>query len=140
MPTAPGRKFRITAKCGVPTNQRAGRRIAMGVGCTSLIGVGPGFPPILAAGAGGRVRLTDIRSIARSGRRLMYRSLASVAASDLAPVSAAGAELVGCPWDHATVSIRGGAVGVVAGSARSDSATITAAALLRCMAARASRT
>src|SRR5450755_953017 len=111
----------IGAGLGFLLTRGAGLRITMAAGCMQM-----------AAGAGGRVRLMDIRSIVQSGRRRMCRSSASEAASDLA--LAVGAGLAGCPWDRVTFSIRGGDVGAAGGLARSDSATTTAGALLRCMA------
>src|SRR5580704_11119012 len=94
---APGLRSRITVRCGVRRYRRAGLLTAMGVGSMNRIGDGPGFRTMTgvgllittaagcmptAVGDGGRVRLTGIRSIARSGRPLMSRSLAWAAASD----------------------------------------------------------
>src|ERR1700689_2212125 len=98
MATAPGRKFRITGRCGGRMSRQVGVRIGMGAGCTNLIGDGPGWEMNrgvgllittvagcmqAVAGVGGRVRLTDIRSIVRSGRQLMFRSSEADLESDL---------------------------------------------------------
>lgn len=130
-------------QCGVPRLLQAGLRIETGVGCTSLIGDGPGFLTMIgdgrrittaagciwmAVGDGGRVRRMGIRSIVRSGRRLMSRSVDLVEGSE--SVSALdGDRLAGCRWDQVTSSIHGGDVGVV-GMATDVSAT-TEADLLR---------
>ena len=112
--TAPGRKFRITVQCGgqrKPT--RTGLRIAMATGCTSLIGDGPGFRTMTGAGRrittaagcmltevgdGGPVRLTDIRSTVRSGRRLMFRSSDAAAVSDLDSAWRLGFDRLASSW------------------------------------------
>ena len=129
----------------------AGLLIAMAAGCMSLIGDGPGFRTIpgaglrittaagwmlTAVGDGGLVRLTDIRTTVRSGRRLMFRSLDGAVVSDL---DSAGAQSAGCRLDLVTFSIPGGAVGAEA-SAMPVSASTTAAALLRCAPVRGFRT
>src|SRR5271157_707984 len=148
MAMARGRRFRITAPCGGRRCRRIGLLIATGAGCTNLIGDGLGFRMIrgaglrittgagcmsMAAGVGGRVLLTDTRSISRFGRRLMCRSAAS---GDLVLGSVRWA---GCRLDPATFSIRGGAVGAE-GSDTPVSADTIAADLLHCARARASRT
>jgi hypothetical protein len=81
-----------------------------------------------------------IRSIVRSGRRRMCRSLDLAGDLDSVLDSAAGAALDGCLWGHVTASIRGTDGGVADGSARWASANTTAADSLHCTAAIASRT
>ena len=139
-------------QCGGRRCRRVGLLIATGAGCMNRIGDGRGFHMTrgagllitmgggcmsTAGGVGGRVRLTGIRSISRFGRRLMFRSLASVALdSDLVLDSG---RWDGCRLDLVTFSIRGGVVGVAASGIRASANTI-AAVLLRCARARAFRT
>src|SRR5271154_4065705 len=120
--TAPGLRFRTTVRYGGQMWQPAGLLIAMAAGCMNLIGDGPGFRPIHGAGLpitmaagcrtadrglGGRVRFMDILFTVRFGRRLMFRSLASAAVSDLASASGMAADLGGFHSDRAIISIRG---------------------------------
>ena len=133
--------------------RRAGLLIAMGVGCMSLTGDGPGFRMTrgagllitmaagcmtMRAGDGGRDRRMVIRSIVRFGRRLMSRSLVSVVDLGLALDSADGAMWAGFRLVRVTGSIHGGVV--MDDSARRAGVDLIAADLLLCMAGRDSRT
>lgn len=145
MVTERGQRFRIMVQCGVQRSRRDGLHIATGVGCMSRIGAGHGFLTMIgdgrritmaagcmsmAVGDGGLVRRMGIRSIVRSGRRLMSRSVDLVAGSEWASASD-GDRSVGCHWDLVTSSIRGGDVGVV-GMATDISVDLTEAASLPC--------
>jgi hypothetical protein len=79
--------------------------MSLGAGLLTITagGCGTAIP-----GRGGRDRSGAVVSIVRSGRRPMWDSLDSVAASELVSASAAGVVLAGCPWAPATGSIRGG--------------------------------
>src|SRR6266852_3202934 len=133
--TAHGRKSRITVQCGGQPWRTTGLRIAMAAGCTSLIGDGPGFR--MMTGAGGPVRFTGTRIIARYGRRLMFRSSGSAVVSD-SDSAMVGARSAGFPWDRVTFSIPGGAGGAGASALPTSptSTYTTVAVLLRCTAAR----
>ena len=92
-------------------------------------------------GLGGLVQFTRTRFIARSGRRLMFRSSDTAVELDSALV-AAGARSAGFPWDHVTISIPGMA-GMASLSAKSTlpiSTCITVPVLLRCTLARGFQT
>ena len=141
------------ARCGVRMSRRAGLLIAMGVGCMSRTGDGRGFRMTRGAGLlitmadgcmtmrvgdGGQDRRMDIRSIVRSGLRLMSRSLASAAGLDLASASADGGMWAGFRLVRVTVSIRGGVD--MDDSARRVGVDLIAPDLLLSMAVRDSRT
>ena len=142
-------------RCGGRMNRRAGLLIATDAGFMSLIGDGHGFLMIrgaglpitmgagcmsMAAGDGGRVRLSGIRSIVRYGHRRMYRSsaldLGLELDSDLASASA-GSD--GCHLDRETSSIPGGDGGAEV-TGLLGSANLIVAGSLRCARARGSRT
>lgn len=142
--------------CGGQMLTQGGRLIAMGAGSMNLIGDGLGFRMTIGAGLlittavgctsmavgdGGRGRLTGIRSIGRSGRRLTFHSLDLAAASDLelGSVLAAGDRLAGFRWDPVITFIRGMG-GTAAASGLEDSVNITGADLPRCTAARVFQT
>ena len=139
--------------CGGHRSRQDGLRTVMGAGCTSLTGDGPGFRTIrgdgrrittaagctlTAAGDGGLARLMAIRSIARSGRRRMFRSSALAADSGSVWVLDLD-QSAGFHWALATSSIRGGVGGAVDTGLR-GSANLIAAGLLRCVRDRDSRT
>ena len=91
------------------------------------------------AGPGGLVQSTGTRTIVQSGRRLMFRSSDSEVVSASAS-GAAGVRSAGFPLDRVIISILGGGAGGAGASTRSTLTCTTAAAFVRCTAARGFRT
>src|ERR1039458_5470676 len=121
MVMAPGRKYPITVKCGGQTSRPAGLRTAMVAGSTNHIGDGPGF--LMTTGAG-------LLITTAAGCRSTADGVGGpVLLTDTRSTVRSGRRLM----------FRSSA-GAVDASTLSGSAITTAAALLRCTAARDSRT